>query len=84
MDPTPQCFLSSLYISSMFYSQDDEGLIIGNWSEDYADGTAPGAWTGSHAIMDEFWRTRMPVKYGQCWVYAGKSGHVRTVLGLCW
>ena len=59
-------------LSAMVNSQDDEGLIIGNWSNDYADGTAPGAWTGSQAIMEEFWRTRMPVKYGQCWVYAGK------------
>ena len=50
-------------LSAMVNSQDDEGLIIGNWSNDYGDGTAPGAWTGSQAIMDEFWRTRMPVKY---------------------
>src|SRR5262249_52303403 len=25
------------------------------------------------AILDQFWTTRLPVKYGQCWVFSGQA-----------
>ena len=51
--------------------QDDDGILVGNWSGDYSDGTSPSKWTGSAAIMAEFNKTKTPVKYGQCWVFSG-------------
>jgi transglutaminase 1 len=50
---------------------------VGNWSGKYEDGTAPAAWTGSLAIVEEYFEKLsltgrlQPVKYGQCWVFAG-------------
>ena len=50
---------------------DDNGVLIGNWSGDYAGGTSPLFWVGSVRILEEFWRTKKPVKFGQCWVFSG-------------
>lgn len=52
---------------------DDKGIVVGNWSGMYDDGTAPWMWTGSPAIMDEYFKNggEQSVKYGQCWVFAG-------------
>ncbi|XP_064640895.1 hemocyte protein-glutamine gamma-glutamyltransferase-like [Lineus longissimus] len=58
-------------ISASANAQDDDGILEGNWSGDYHGGTPPIAWSGSEAIMSEFWRTLHPVKYGQCWVFSG-------------
>jgi transglutaminase 1 len=52
-------------------SNDDAGVLVGNWSGEYSAGVAPGAWTGSVKILDQYLRTRQPVQYGQCWVFAG-------------
>lgn len=59
-------------ISKMVNSNDEDGgILIGDWSGDYSDGTAPSAWTGSVAILQEYLDTQEPVPYGQCWVFAG-------------
>lgn len=34
-------------------------------------GTAPTKWVGSVEILQQYYRKRKPVKYGQCWVFAG-------------
>lgn len=47
------------------------GVLIGKWSDSYEDGTPPTHWVGSVAILQECYRTKMPVKYGQCWVFSG-------------
>ncbi len=52
-------------------SPDDKGVLVGNWSGDYVGATSPLAWVGSVAIIDEFWKNKKPVKYGQCWVFSG-------------
>ena len=52
----------------------DGGILFGLWSskdKDYADGTDPTAWSGSSAILEEFWESKRAVKYGQCWVFGG-------------
>ena len=52
----------------------DGGVLFGLWSpeeKDYADGTDPTAWSGSSAILEEFWETKRAVRYGQCWVFGG-------------
>lgn len=50
---------------------DDNGVLVGNWSGDYEGGTSPLEWTGSVAILEEYYRTKKPVSYGQCWVFSG-------------
>jgi integrin beta 1 len=43
---------------------------VGSWSGDYSYGVAPTSWTGSTDILLSYYRTRKPVGYAQCWVYA--------------
>ena len=59
--------MTSLQINS----NDDRGVLSGDWSENYSDGISPVEWTGSVAILKQ-WHTTgcQPVCYGQCWVFA--------------
>ncbi|KAG8565474.1 hypothetical protein GDO81_012869 [Engystomops pustulosus] len=58
-------------LSALVNSNDnDQGVIVGNWSGNYAGGESPTYWNGSASILRQ-WRQSGPVKYGQCWVYAG-------------
>lgn len=52
-------------------SPDDLGVLEGNWSNNYSGGTAPTKWQGSMLILQQFWKTKKPVKFGQCWVFSG-------------
>lgn len=53
-------------------SPNDNGVVVGNWSGDYSAGTSPTVWSGSVEILEEYHKNRgTPVKYGQCWVFAG-------------
>ncbi|CDQ56599.1 unnamed protein product [Oncorhynchus mykiss] len=56
--------------SAMMNSQDDRGVLVGNWSDDYSLGTAPTFWIGSDQILLQY-VTKGPVSFAQCWVYAG-------------
>uniref|UniRef100_H3A119 Protein-glutamine gamma-glutamyltransferase K n=1 Tax=Latimeria chalumnae TaxID=7897 RepID=H3A119_LATCH len=58
-------------VSAMVNSQDDRGVLVGNWSGDYTGGSAPTEWVGSVDILLQFHRTGEPVNYGQCWVFSG-------------
>ena len=57
----------------------DNGILLGKWLSqgddpdvEYGDGTAPGLWVGSDAIMYQYALSNLkPVKYAQCWVFAG-------------
>ncbi|XP_063366650.1 hemocyte protein-glutamine gamma-glutamyltransferase-like [Cydia amplana] len=70
-------------ISRMVNDEDgDGGVLIGNWSGDYEDGTAPFNWTGSVDIMEEYLRTKNSVAYGQCWVFACVTTTVCRALGI--
>lgn len=70
-------------ISAMVNSNDDNGVLIGNWSGNYDDGTAPWSWTGSSAILEQFLLSGgKPVKYGQCWVFSGVCTTVCRALGI--
>ena len=56
---------------SQVNDSDETGILMGNWSGDYSDGTAPFKWTGSVRILEEYVRQGyQPVKYGQCWVFS--------------
>jgi hypothetical protein len=52
-------------------SSDDDGVLMGNWSNDYTGGTEPTKWQGSMLILQKYWATKSPVKFGQCWVFSG-------------
>ncbi|XP_045463514.1 hemocyte protein-glutamine gamma-glutamyltransferase-like [Harmonia axyridis] len=73
----------SRMISKMVNSNDEDGgILIGDWSGDYSEGTAPSAWTGSVAILQEYLDTQEPVPFGQCWVFAGVVTTVCRALGI--
>ncbi|XP_063779165.1 coagulation factor XIII A chain [Pseudophryne corroboree] len=57
--------------SAMINAKDDNGVIVGSWGKDYSFGVSPSAWTGSVEILLEYFSSGLPVKYGQCWVFAG-------------
>ncbi|XP_075033806.1 protein-glutamine gamma-glutamyltransferase E-like [Mixophyes fleayi] len=67
--------------SAMINNNDDKGVVWGNWSGNYADGVSPTTWTGSVEILKQ-WATQGPVRYGQCWVFAGVLCTVMRCLGI--
>ncbi|XP_075133589.1 protein-glutamine gamma-glutamyltransferase E-like [Leptodactylus fuscus] len=69
-------------LSAMVNSNDnDGGVIMGNWSGNYTGGISPTRWNGSVDILRR-WKKDGPVKYGQCWVYAGVLTTVLRCLGI--
>ncbi|XP_046356732.2 hemocyte protein-glutamine gamma-glutamyltransferase-like isoform X1 [Haliotis rufescens] len=70
-------------ISAMTNSNDDDGVLEGRWTETYPkNSTAPWLWPGSVAILEQFYKTRKPVKYGQCWVFSGVVTTLLRSLGI--
>lgn len=57
-------------LSAMINSQNDNGIVVGNWSGDYSGGERPTKWNGSTDILRQ-WMKNGPVEFGQCWVFAG-------------
>nr|XP_060627493.1 protein-glutamine gamma-glutamyltransferase E-like [Anolis sagrei ordinatus] len=60
----------------------DKGVLRGNWSTNYSGGQSPSSWTGSAKILQK-WKSSgfQPVRYGQCWVFAGVLTTVLRCLG---
>lgn len=58
-------------LSALANVQDENGVLVGNWSGDYADGEKPTHWNGSLEILEKYFTAKEPVKYGQCWVFSG-------------
>ncbi|CAH2302357.1 -glutamine gamma-glutamyltransferase 5 isoform X1 [Pelobates cultripes] len=78
---------SAVYVSrvvcAMINSNDDNGVLQGNWSEDYTSGVCPSSWNGSTAILRQWYKSDcQPVKYGQCWVFAAIMCTVMRGLGI--
>lgn len=61
-------------LSAAVNSPDDNGVVYGNWGTDFGKHTAPTKWVGSMKILQEYLKTKKPVKYGQCWVFSGVLG----------
>lgn len=70
------------HISAAVNSSDDQGVLMGKWGSSFAGGVAPVSWTGSNAILQQYYRTKKPVKFGQCWVFAGVTTAVCRALGI--
>ncbi|KAG8455376.1 hypothetical protein GDO86_001536 [Hymenochirus boettgeri] len=69
-------------ISALVNSMDDNGVVEGNWDGKYSSGVNPVAWIGSVDILLRYLQTGRPVKYGQCWVFAGVTTTVLRCLGI--
>ncbi|NWZ60346.1 TGM4 glutamyltransferase, partial [Haliaeetus albicilla] len=69
-------------MSALVNSNDDSGVLLGNWSGNYNSGTSPMDWIGSVAILQQYYKTKKPVCYGQCWVFAGVLTTVMRCLGI--
>lgn len=72
-------------LSAAVNVQDDNGVLFGNWGKelsDYDGGTHPLKWVGSLAILQRFYEKKKPVKYAQCWVYAGILTTICRALGI--
>ncbi|XP_029446458.1 coagulation factor XIII A chain [Rhinatrema bivittatum] len=68
--------------AAMVNAKDDQGVVAGSWSNDYTYGVPPSAWTGSVDIMLEYRSSGLPVRYGQCWVFAGVFNTFLRSLGI--
>ncbi|NXR80075.1 TGM4 glutamyltransferase, partial [Pycnonotus jocosus] len=69
-------------MSALVNANDDSGVVLGNWSGNYAGGTAPMDWIGSVTILQKYYKTKKPVCFGQCWVFAGVLNTVMRCLGV--
>ncbi|KAM9796559.1 protein-glutamine gamma-glutamyltransferase K-like isoform 1-T1 [Syngnathus typhle] len=70
-------------VSGMINSRDDQGVVEGNWSGNYTQGTCPTVWSGSMEILTQYHKNNgTPVKYGQCWIFAGIVTTVLRCLGI--
>ncbi|XP_035980591.1 protein-glutamine gamma-glutamyltransferase 5-like [Fundulus heteroclitus] len=73
----------SRIVSAMINSEDDRGVLKGNWTADFKQGVSPTKWTGSEEILSLWAKSGYsPVKYGQCWVFAAVMCTVMRVLGI--
>ncbi|KAG8517859.1 Protein-glutamine gamma-glutamyltransferase 2 [Galemys pyrenaicus] len=70
-------------VSRMVNCNDDQGVLLGRWDNDYGDGTSPMFWIGSVDILRR-WKNYncQRVKYGQCWVFAAVACTVLRCLGI--
>ncbi|XP_033754967.1 annulin-like [Pecten maximus] len=69
-------------LSALVNNCDDNGILVGNWSGKYENGKSPTAWTGSVAILQKYYETKRPVKYGQCWVFSAVMTTCCRTLGI--
>ncbi|KAM8823302.1 coagulation factor XIII A chain-like [Spinachia spinachia] len=68
--------------SAMVNSQDDNGVLVGNWSDDYSLGRSPTSWTGSIQILLQYANTGVSVSFAQCWVFAGVFNTFLRAIGI--
>uniref|UniRef100_A0A3P8V080 Protein-glutamine gamma-glutamyltransferase 2 n=1 Tax=Cynoglossus semilaevis TaxID=244447 RepID=A0A3P8V080_CYNSE len=73
----------SRVLSAMINCNDDKGVLLGNWKNDYEGGVSPLSWRGSVEILRN-WDAQScePVRYGQCWVFAAVACTVSRALGI--
>ncbi|XP_010142066.1 PREDICTED: protein-glutamine gamma-glutamyltransferase 6 [Buceros rhinoceros silvestris] len=73
----------SRVVSAMVNSNDEKGVVEGKWDGKYRSGTNPLQWSGSVTILRKWYKRRYkPVRYGQCWVFAGVMCTVLRSLGI--
>ncbi|XP_064466745.1 annulin-like isoform X2 [Ornithodoros turicata] len=70
------------HISAVVNSPNEDGVLVGMWKDKFSGGTAPTAWSGSTTILQQFYKNKKSVKYGQCWVFAGVVTTICRALGI--
>ena len=68
-------------MSALVNGNDEGGLMIGNWSGNYEPYVAPSKWQGSLAVFEK-WVESGPVRWGQCFTFAGCLTTVMRCLGV--
>ncbi|XP_061641341.1 protein-glutamine gamma-glutamyltransferase 2 isoform X2 [Phyllopteryx taeniolatus] len=73
----------SRVLSAMVNCNDDKGVVLGNWTNDFDGGVSPMFWKGSVEILRN-WDTQacQPVRFGQCWVFAAVACSISRALGI--
>uniref|UniRef100_A0A7N6AIH6 Protein-glutamine gamma-glutamyltransferase 2 n=1 Tax=Anabas testudineus TaxID=64144 RepID=A0A7N6AIH6_ANATE len=73
----------SRVLSAMVNCNDDKGVLLGRWTDDYEGGVSPMFWRGSVEILRN-WDSQacQPVRYGQCWVFAAVACSISRALGI--
>lgn len=69
-------------VASKVNSRDGTGVLAGSFGGKHASGMHPCRWNGSAPILQRFFRTKTPVRYGQCWVFAGVVVTLLRALGI--
>ncbi|KAH8352239.1 hypothetical protein KR084_002936, partial [Drosophila pseudotakahashii] len=71
-------------LSAVLNANDDSGILVGKWPEDgdFSGGVSPMNWTGSTDILQKFHKNKNPVRYAQCWVFAGVLATIARSLGI--
>ncbi|XP_040062860.3 annulin [Ixodes scapularis] len=72
----------SRHISAVVNEANEGGVLYGSWKTSFPNGTHPAAWTGSAAILQQYLKSKKPVKYAQCWVFSGVTTTVFRALGI--
>ncbi|MCI4375375.1 hypothetical protein PGIGA_G00108750 [Pangasianodon gigas] len=74
----------SRVLSAMVNSNDrDNGVLEGCWKQTFEGGVSPMSWRGSVEILKTWNSTScLPVRYGQCWVFAAVACTVSRALGI--
>ncbi|KAL3978523.1 fibroblast growth factor [Sarotherodon galilaeus] len=73
----------SRVVSAMINSGDEYGVLEGRWAGPFWGGDEPSHWSGSYPILKRWHNIGChPVKYGQCWVFAGVMCSVMRLLGI--
>ncbi|XP_026162493.1 protein-glutamine gamma-glutamyltransferase 2 isoform X1 [Mastacembelus armatus] len=73
----------SRVVTAMINCLDDHGVLEGNWGNSFRGGVPPSQWNGSYPILKQWFNIGChPVKYGQCWVFAGVMCSVMRLLGI--
>ncbi|XP_069507349.1 protein-glutamine gamma-glutamyltransferase E-like isoform X2 [Ambystoma mexicanum] len=69
--------------SALVNSNDENGVLLGDWSGNYSAEESPSRWSGSVEILRKWAASGPgPVRYGQCWVFAGVMCTVLRCLGI--
>ncbi|XP_078000941.1 protein-glutamine gamma-glutamyltransferase K-like isoform X2 [Glandiceps talaboti] len=69
-------------MSAMVNSEDDDGVLIANWSGNYDNGKAPSEWAGSVEILSTYKVREQPIGYAQCGEFSGVLTSVLRCLGI--